>query len=506
MEPALIVRLHCIAGDWRRALAVARRDSAFATAVIQLERRWPDAARRLREEWANALLQQGDWVGAVNAVWPIPSLRTQAAQWLSTAEGAGGWLAARALAQRAMLLPDTLNRHAKQLLALQRDRSLWRERSALVEALMSLDRRAATQQLAALIAPAVLGDHVQGHRRLARSSLKQLLRYTGDVLLQVDLPNQRLPFAQPAPEGDRLELEAPEPGLHGILDAVPLEDERCLLALGEAGSVVIDAAGRIRARFPAPAQHLVISHSRQVALLLTRRESRWRLSRLDLAARGVADLGELDFKHWGRQFDGINWTIAKERHLRVLDIPSLQVVWQVADLPGEVCALATSARLEQIGLVADETSAELWIYKLPQRQLAARNPVPHGDGQLLLLNPAGELTGVAFTLEESSDHELCLRRTAPGASWELRLPNVRPGDLRLWCWGEWLVVSTSHESGYRVQWLLAASGAEHVRVQWPAEAAPEVRPLGDDWLLFDVRGRVLCINISSREWRTCSLR
>jgi hypothetical protein len=509
MEPALIVRLLCLAGDWRHAVAVARRDGAFATAVFQLERRWPDVARRLREEWGNALLQQGNWVGAVNAVWPLPSLRAQAGQWLLTAESSGGRLAARALAQRAVLLPDTLERHAQQLLALQCDRSCWRERVALAEALMGLERTAATRLLAALITPAVLADHAQGHRRFGRGLLKQLLRYTGDVLLQVDLPSRSLPCAQAGPAGkqDVLDLEAPEAGLHGILDAVPLDDERCLLALGEGGSVVIDAAGRVRARFSAPAQRLVIAHSRQVALLLARRESLWRVTRLDLARRTVADLGELDFHCCGTQFDGISWTIARGRRLQVLDIQdsSLQVVWQVADLPGNVCALATSAIQEQIVLEAGERPAELWIYKLPLRQLIARDPMPSGDGQLLLLNPWGRAP-YALTLGESSDHGPCLRRSVAGEGWELPLQTDRLEELRLWLSGEWLVVRTLHDSGYRVLWLHWASGAEHVRAQWPTDAAPEVRPLGEEWLLFDARGRLLYVNISSREGRSCSLR
>ena len=90
-QPAdLIVRLHCLAGDWRRAVAVARRDGAFANAVLQLEKKWPDAAHRLRGEWGEALAQQGDWLAAVNAVWPVQALRAQALAWLQAAESAEG--------------------------------------------------------------------------------------------------------------------------------------------------------------------------------------------------------------------------------------------------------------------------------------------------------------------------------------------------------------------------------------------------------------------------------
>jgi hypothetical protein len=502
MPPDVIVRLLCLAGDWRRAVAVARRDNAFATAVMQLEKRWPDAARRLREEWGNTLIQQGDWVSAVEAVWPVESLRAQATQWLLTAESAGGRLAVRALVQRAVLLPDTLDRYAQILLELQRDRALWRERSAMVEALISIGRSPATEHLAALIAPGVLADHAQGYRRFDKRVLQQLVQLTGDVLLQVDLPNHDWPIAQPEPVSKRADvlcLEPPEAGTHGILDAAPLDDQCHLLALGEAGACVIDSTGRIRARFATPAQQLVLAHSRQVALLLARRESLWRVSRLDLAKQTIVDLGMLAFDFCGTQFDGLNWTIAQKRRLRVLDTQNSldQVVWQVPDLPGSVCALSASATLEQIVLAVNGILKELWTYRLPQRQLAARDDIAHIGGQRRLLNPTGGVVGIA--IEESADKQLCLRWQVTGRSSEFRLQTVFPQDLRLCLAGEWLVVSARDESGYLIQWLLLATGAECVRCHWPADAAPNVRAYRDEWLLFDGHGRLLSLNVSSSQ-------
>jgi hypothetical protein len=509
MPPDVIVRLHCLAGDWRRAVAVARRDNAFSTTVLQMEKRWPDAARRLREEWGNTLTQQGDWLGAVDAVWPVESLRAKATQWLLTAESAGGRLAARALVQRAMLLPDTLDRYAKELLELQRDGSLWRDRLAMADALMSIGRSPATQRLAALIAPAVLADHAQGHRRFEKRVLRQFVESAGDVLLQVDLPHHDWPGAQPEPASKRAEvlcLEAPEAGAHSILDAVPLDDQCYLLALGESGACVIDATGRMRARFATPAQRVVLAHGRQVALLLARRESLWRVSRLDLAQKTLVDLGVLAFDFWGTQFDGLNWAIVQGRHLRVLDTQDSlrQVVWQVTDLPGNVCALTASATLEQIVLEVDRGALQLWSYRLPQRQLTARDDLPHVDGQLQLLNPMGGVVGI--TSEQSADNQLCLRWRMSGKSLEFRLQTTQPEDLRLWLAGEWLVVSTHEESGYLVRWLLLATGAECARAEWPADAAPNVRAYYDEWLLFDARGRLLNFNVSSSQQQSFGLR
>jgi hypothetical protein len=404
--------------------------------------------------------------------------------------------------QRAMLLPDTLDRYAKELMELQRDRLLWRERASMAEALMSIERSPATQHLVSLIAPAVLADHAQGKGRFDKRVLRQFVQSTDDVLLQVDLPNHEWPGAQIEPafrRADVLCLEAPEAGTHRILDAVPLDDQCYLLALGEAGACVIDATGRIQARFATPAHRVVLAHSRQVALLLARRESLWRVSRLDLTQRAIVDLGVLAFDFWGTQFDGLNWTIAQGRHLRVLDTQDSlrQVVWQVADLPGNVRVLTTSATLEQIVLEVDGAAAQLWSYRLPQRQLLAPDDVPQIDGQRQLLNPTGGVVGI--TVEESAADQLCLRWQVQGKSSEFRLQTVTPQDLRLWLEGEWLLVGTRDESGYLVRWLWLATGAERVRARWPADAAPNVRPYNDEWLLFDARGRVLSFNVGSSQ-------
>jgi hypothetical protein len=510
MPPDVIVRLHCLANDWRRAVAVARRDNAFATAVVQLEQRWPDVARRLREEWGNALIQQGDWVRAVEVVWPVESLRTQAKQWLLTAESAGGRLGARALVQRAVLLPDTMDRYAQNLLDLQRDRALWRERSAMAEALMGIGRHAATQRLAALIAPSVLADHAQGQRRFNKSELQQLVQLTGDLLLQVDLPNQDWPAAESQPAWQRagvLCLEAPEAGTQAIFDAVPLDDQCHLLALGEAGACVVDARGRVRTRFATPAHRVVLANSKQVTLLLARRESQWRVSRLDLAQKAIVDLGVLAFDYWATQFDGLSWTVAQGRRLRVLDTHGSlsQVVWQVTDLPGNVCALTASDTVEQILLAVEGKPPQLWTYRLPQRQLVARDEVPlASDEATAVLKPSGGM--LRISVEQSADSQFVLRWQASARKPEFRLSMEPRAEIRFWVAGDWFVVGTSGAAGHLFRWLLLESGTECVRVQWPADSVPDVRVFRAEWLVFDARGRLLCVNPNTSQHQSVVVR
>jgi len=508
MAPDVIVRLLCLAGDWRRALAVARRDDAFATAIVQLEKRWPDVARRLREEWGNTLVERGDWLGAVDAVWPVESLRAQATQWLLTAEAAGGRLAMRALVQRAVVLPDTLERYVKDLQSLQREPSSWRDRQSMAEALAAINRTPATLQLAAMIAPALLADHAQGHRRFPQQTLQEFVKHSGDVLLQVDMPTRDWPGIVAESLEKRtevLDLEAPAAGLHAILDAARLDDDCFLVALGESGACVMDAAGRVKASFATPAHRLVLAHSRQVALLLALRETRWRVSRLDLARKTVVDLGLVEFDFCANRFDGLHWTIAEGRRLRVLDTEESlsRVVWQVPDLPGNVRGLADSATLEQVLLEGDQSVAWLWSYLLPQRRLRPIEAIQRVEGQRWLLNPTYSLVRIQA---EITEHNVCFRWESSSRHAECRLPLGFAEALQIWADGEWLVIRTGGHPGFQLHWVHLPSGVECARVAWAGDSPPIARAHLGEWLIFDGHGRLLSFDVKSGGHQCISLR
>lgn len=511
-QPAdLIVRLHCLAGDWRRAVAVARRDRAFANAVIQLERKWPDAARRLRGEWGEALAQQGEWLAAVNAVWPVEALREQALDWLQAAESAGGELGARALVQRALLLPDTLDRHAARLHALRDERDLHRERGALAEALLAAASHGdAPRSLAAALTGAVLADQAQGVGRLDKKALQSLVTLSGDALLQADLPSADWPAAQRQPLSLREEVlvdAAPEPGAQVLFDAVPLGDRRHLVALGEAGVLIVDAAGRTLTRFSVPAQRLVIAHSRQQALALARRDSLWRVSRLDLVRRRVIDLGVCELDHFADEFDGLGWTVARGSRLQVLDTGrSLrEVLWQVPDLPGPVQALSASAEVELV-----VAGGELWTYHLPQRRLAARDACPKATEPMprrLLNLPRGLVSLYVHTVDPAVLH---LSWHVAGSAGRIALPGADAQEVLAHTAGDWLVLvwreaATGVPGGAcrTVCWIRLSAGAPQAipraTVRWPADGGLKLRACGSAWLLFDDRGRLLQLDTASSE-------
>lgn len=495
--PAVIVRLLCLAGDWRRALAVARRDNAFGSAVVQMQERWPDAANRLRDEWGQALAQQGEWLKAVDAVWPVAALREQAATWLLAAEAAGGQLAARALVQRALLLPDTLQACAARLQSLRDDPLLYGERAALAVALNAAsEHTSASRGLVAVLMPALLADQSQGLGRLDKKALQSLMRLNADTLLQADLPGGELPGIEAKPlarQSPALRFEAPAAGAHEVLDAVLLDEGRYLVAIGEAGALMTDGAGRVLARFAVPAYRLVVAHSGQLALALASRDGLWRVSRIDLVQRQVSDLGLSDIEHFAGEFDGIGWTVARGRRVQVIDTGrSLQdVLWQVSDLPGVVTDLSATRNVEQFIVEDDALGPSLWRYQCPQRRLLSREPLavsPSSMSRRLLHPQLGSLILRGESQEDGLFELSWLGLNGMGG--QVRFLTTDPGELQSWIDSDWIVLRL-FDATRDVLFRQLRGGAVGASVSWPPEAAVRARAVPNGWLLFDDQGRVL---------------
>ncbi|MCU1723376.1 bpX6 domain-containing protein [Pseudomonas sp. 5P_5.1_Bac1] len=506
MAPAMIVRLLCAAGDWQRAILVARRDDAFADAVALLQEKWPESADRLRLEWAEALTGKGLWLQAVDVVWSLPAERERAAQWLLNAEAAGGQLAIGALVKRAILLPDTLDAYSDWVEQLRDDPKRHAERAVLVRALLEHKTRGgALAWLAGAIANAVVADQAGGHGQLTQDQLKALIKMSKDNLLLTDLPNKAPPHSTVVPldSVDAVqEWTAPELGSRPIFDAVPLDDQRYLIALGEAGAAVIDAHGKTVFHFPVPAQAIVIGHSRQVALVVARRSDVWRVSKLDLVNRSALDLGVLRFDVFARSFDGTGWTIGRDHQLRVVDADrDFTTLWHVSDLPGRVLALKEDEHNESIWLHGADGSGHVWHYRLPERRLAGNDPLPglKHENSFLLLTANGDVTEVGLKLKPGADAILVLE--LKGNRKGYRLPGFEENTptedpLNLYLSGPWLVACYALAGeDTRVYFTHRGSDQLCARLDWPA-ADVQVRCVGSDWMLFDGQGRLSHISVA----------
>lgn len=515
MSADWIVRLFCLADDWKTALQVARRDDAFVSAVQMLQTKWPQVADRLRMEWAEMLVARGDWLKAVDVAWPIPEARDRAVHWLSQAEAAGGSLGTEALVTRAALLPDTLEAYAAPLRALRDDPELFRDRQALARALLwvgtknrhTRDNRSLAL-LARMVLPALLDDHATQRAHLSRSELDSLLKLSRDTLLQADLPSRGFPKGRATPlqrATSPLHWQAPPAGQQAILDAVALEDQRTLVALGEAGAQVLDAHGRAVFSFAEPAHRLVIAHNRRVALAMARRDQVWRITKLDLVRRTALDLGVLELHAHSLVFDGISWAVTLRDSVRVVDVDrSFAVLWHVSDLKGDIRLFHHTEHFEQWLVSGADGSLVLWRYALPSRRLAERRPVDAPlERQLITPNPLGGL--LTFTCQDGTNGTMTLTMESTGGRYDIPLPGTTPEQVTvpdLEVLPEWLLIGLAPQGNTR-QWRLVSQQSLQTCavLDWPADAPLQVRAQAHDWRLFDQTGRLLRLDTLTSELR-----
>lgn len=514
MPSAVIVRLLCLAEDWPRALRVARRDDAFADAVVLLQAKQPQSADRLRLEWVESLIAKGLWLQAVEVVWSLPDERPRAAQWLLNAEAAGGRLAIGALVKRAILLPETLDVYGPWIEQLRDDPARCAERDALAHALLAhKSDTAALAWLAGATVHAVIADQLSGRGGLNFNQLQSLVKMSRDKLLQADLPGRALkrpPLRSLQRVGDALEWSAPGMGSRPVLDAVALDDERYLVALGEAGAVVTDASGAPLFHFAVPAQRIVLAHSRQMALVLTRRDTVWRVSKLDLVSRSATDLGVLVLHVFANQFDGSTWTIGHARQLRVVDVDrGFETLWHVSDLPGPVRTLKGDQHNEYLWLHTPLEGYERWHYRLPERRLAGRESASTPSEENNVLFCALNQT-VEYRVRCSEGEEPVLILDVDGNCKGYRMPGCDEaffdGDpVRIVLDAEWLVFG--YLAGERdTRWHFIHRGSDQLCavLHWPRYEV-NVRRTENGWLLFDDQGRLSHITVEGAGQRNLSL-
>lgn len=523
MPAATIVRYYALAGDWRQAVRVARRDRAFADAVVALEKRWPDVARRLRVEWAESLAERGEPRAAIRTLWPVAEERERAAGWLASVEAAGGAEAARALAWRALGWPDSLALHHEAIDRLISSPESAVERAALADELLSLSgpETGAVRHLALLLAGPVLEDQARlPDPLLSLDHLKRLTKLSGDAALAADLPEwKKSAMDRPAQSLGQREtpVDLTTPPATGVVvhDAMPLPDGEWLVALGESGVVRLDARGRRRAHLPVPAQRLVAAFDGGSALLLAARElNHWRVSRLLIPQERVIELGVHRFAAFADRFDGEAWTTSDGPRVRVLDVraPLLgEVLWQVADLPGTPVAISAQPTLEHWWLATSRDKQEQWMYAVPSRRLLRRETLAApGDGASRRPDSPS-----AFRHAQNDDGPIdfqpfidghgmsCLQPLDPMHPAK-PFPTLLAEDGRqvLAVGGRVVAMWVGDPSGPRVELLGLESGRLLARWPWPSMDAPMARFRGGMWMLFDEEGRAVALDIENgRQWR-----
>lgn len=519
MPADTIIRLLMLAGDRERAVLVARRDNAFAAAVALLEAQGNAGkdALRLRREWGLALAAQGRWLEAVDVVWADPDAHEQAGRWLLAAEAGGAELSARALVRRAALLPDTLEHYAARIAELSDLDAPAGPREALGLALAGCKGgNPALARIAASALPALAADRAGGANALERAQLDSIRRLAADPWLSADLPDWGLPPTPPVqPLWERRAALAAAmdagSGVQAPQDLVALGEGRWLAAFGEAGAAIYDAAGRCLRRYAVPAHRLVIGDSGEVALALAKRDSVWRIARLDLTRHEILDLGAMPLQFFADRFDGIAWSVVSGQRIVLLDASSaaLNVLWSVGDLGGEVVQ-ARFLRHDELFLVAGNGATTVWHYRShPNRALVSREPVEvpaHGG---LLLDPHRTVSELAAVANEDGGVRFSFRFGDRACAIDLDAPEPGSGE----CESSLIPLTRGFvlmlHGAYRMRVYLIRRGNDAAArcvatVDWP-QARLRAREQADRLVLFDDAGRAMAIGMETSQVRAVQL-
>lgn len=300
---AAAVRLFMRARDVERAVAIARRHRAFATAVVELERSGDgESVTLLRNEWAAHLARTGQYASAVEVLWPTatattrapaPALLADLERLLEAGIEAGGADLPSLIARR-IILDGRAQGDVQQAARASRDLARF---TALVDddapgaaaaraqlAYALGDAPASLRPLTSSLFRAICADAAAG----SELNLKVLSERLADAALRADLPAQPPRPLRRAP-AEVLVLAGPL-GTADVVDAALLPDGRLVAALGEAGAAVITRKGGVASRSAEPCERIVVHDAGSRALLVSQRGELMRMARYD-TARGSSS-------HW----------------------------------------------------------------------------------------------------------------------------------------------------------------------------------------------------------------
>lgn len=505
-NPATIVRLCCLAENWGLAIQVARRNHAFAQAVAGLTKAQPELAIQLRKEWARALADQGSWLEAVAVIWPLIEQRGQALQWLQCCEQAGGVLAAEALAQRAILLPDTLAVYQGYIERLQRQSEpAWQQqRLALAKSILKEDHHPRLAPLVQALSNRLLQDY-QKYGGLTKKQLATLLKY--DPVLKADLANQGVSAGSQhglAKRSGVMRWSMPLAGQHTIVDVAILYNGHYVLALGAAGVLILNEQGSQQAYHLTPCTDIVLSENRQYVLFLAPQGNAWRVTKFEALSGQMVPLGLLMMTQFAKQYDGLNWSVVQQGCVRVLAVNErFKIVWQVDHGQHQVEALSVSAKEEYWLIRNEHQGLEYWVYTLPERRLSERSLISSGQQSTYQhLLGAGGLFRLYYDAFDTESIVVYSGRYE-WANCSLSQPELTTATflaMQIQINQDWVVLVKLRGTTRKViQFYECRTGQLCAEVDWPVASAVHIRPMNHDWVLFDEEGRLLHLNTASAQ-------
>lgn len=508
LSAGLVVRQWFLARDTERAIAHALTHDAFADAVRRLARSHPEEAAGLRLVWGHRLAEAGDWLGAVEAIWPVERARPLADTWAERVIAAGGLTGAQMLARtvRSGHRPlGELDPAVGRLLDEDGEGGA-RARTAFAEDLV---RKHGYRHRAARYASAtlrqVLLDAADGWPPPERGTHDELKKLAPDKILGADLP----PFQQFADlhrhrDAPLLELRWPvdDRGTLDIHDLGVVSGGGYLFALGESGLRLARPDGRTRLHAETPAHRLVMADSRQRALAVAHRGHLARIARVDLLAGRVEPWTDLALQGHADGYDGQRFFVLQEQTLLCLDAQqtSPRAVWTVThDDFARARLVHRPGRLWVVTPVPprmhgeNERSGEIWEYELPSLTLRHRTryPLPDPDHPSdHVLAPARQ--GRYYELVSPYESDVAVLR---GAGLDVELPFYEVAAIELVNVGRWVWVETRNIDGAGLHALSLEDGRRVFTLDAEGASRLSTQIDGDRLVVADDLGRLAEVDL-----------
>jgi hypothetical protein len=345
LQPDAVIRLLILSGDVPRAILLARKHRAFASAVTRLEQGHLAEARALRLVWADSLAAAGDYAGAVKVASPLPDAKALVVRWCDLGLEAGGPSVAPLVVKRLEVVPTEPEKPLAVGLTVLRDASEEGAtlRGSLAEALANATHEAsepARQPLRRAAIRALLRDEAASGVR-APGALAKLLALD-DGPLRADAPTSA-PGVRPVNDQTYTRFERDGTALTPF-DAVLLPGGAVLVALGENGVALVSREGQTTWRAEAPASRLVLGAEGHV-LALAPREDVVVVTKVELSPRRATRWAELPLRAWAPTMrDGV-WFVDDGANVVGLDVlgEAPRPLWQLPRPPGTLLSLSADA-------------------------------------------------------------------------------------------------------------------------------------------------------------------
>lgn len=502
LDPELVVRQWVLARDWERAVAVARRHQVFAQAVAWLERSHPREATALRLVWAEERAMAGDWLGAVQAAWSVPSARPLCVTWVERGLAEDGLGAPALLAHALRLLPAQWGAWIDRATPWLVDDSGLHQQARLTLAVTMTSRElrgaptSAELTMARALTRALLRD--EGRGAVVETQLvKSLAALAAEAALLEEVTVLSRPAKRPAPPVHVARQASPVRGGAAVHDLAVLADGRVLVALGEGGVRLYSPALEVQAHFDAPAERLVVSDNGLRAIALALRGGLLRLSRVDLGARTATHWLDAALSCWADTFDGNAWFVADSHGAsgRVLMVnpwaDGLRALWHVPDLP----ALAI-ARTPRVLTVLSAVDHERFQWVLPSLRLHERHAL---DATIEWTGLAGVSSADGAMFLRPQEDSRSVRRWAPPAPpVALQPPSELTAEARVEASGAAVAVADFDDEAWVVRVFVREAEVAHFSFDSDRLA---LRLSGAQLALGDGEGRVMLFDVATREVR-----